>query len=204
LTTKRIQALSKWQTFLWDFTDKMAAKIKWHRYGGKLRHCHLMYFTWMKIFNWLQASSVGLACCEQTFRQSVHGRALLRSIEPRTTYDTVTNAAYTRRPDRYHDIVRDPYNYVRISAAPTTDWLHGFPWLFSDWWILGIVAGKKVNYQARRNVLVSGGGYKFVRTLYNLVVKVVCLKFWHKPHLWLEGTGVTSPELGGTMYPLSP
>ena len=73
------------------------------------------------------------------------------------TYDTVTNAAYTRRPDRYHDIVGDPYNHVRISAAPTTDWLHGFPGLFSDWWILGIVAGKKVNYQARRNVFVSGG-----------------------------------------------
>jgi len=30
--------------------------------------------------------------------------------------------------------------------------------------------------QARKNVFVSGG-YKFVRTLYNLVVKVVCLKF---------------------------
>ena len=40
--------------------------------------------------------------------------------------------------------------------------------------------------QARRNVFVSGG-YKFVRTLYSLVVKVVCLKFWHKPHLWLGG-----------------
>jgi len=31
-------------------------------------------------------------------------------------------------------------------------------------------------HQARRNIFVSGG-YKFVRTLYNLVVKVVCLKF---------------------------
>ena len=30
-------------------------------------------------------------------------------------------------------------------------------------------------------------GYKFVRTLYNLVVKVVCLKFWHKQHLSLGG-----------------
>ena len=47
-----------------------------------------------------------------------------------------------------------------------------------------------LRHQARRNVFVSGG-YKFVRTLYNLVVKVVCLKFWHKPHLWLGGT---SPE----------
>jgi len=51
--------------------------------------------------------------------------------------------------------------------------------------------------QARWNVFVSGGGCRFVRTLYNLVVKVVCLKFWHKPHLWLGDTGGTSPELGG-------
>ena len=56
---------------------------------------------------------------------------------------------------------------------------------------------RKGHFQARRNVFVSGG-YKFVRTLYNLVVKVVCLKFWHKSHLWLGGgTGGTSPELGG-------
>ena len=41
-----------------------------------------------------------------------------------------------------------------------------------------------VYLQASRNVFVSGG-YKFVRTLYNLIVKVVCLKFWHEPHLWL-------------------
>jgi len=36
-----------------------------------------------------------------------------------------------------------------------------------------------VNTQARRTVFVigGGGGYKFVRTLYNLVVKVVRLKF---------------------------
>jgi len=26
-----------------EFTYKMAAKINWHRYGTKLRHCHLMY-----------------------------------------------------------------------------------------------------------------------------------------------------------------
>jgi len=25
------------------FTYKMAAKINWHRYGTKLRHCHPMY-----------------------------------------------------------------------------------------------------------------------------------------------------------------
>ena len=54
--------------------------------------------------------------------------------------------------------------------------------------------------QARRNVFVSGGGYKFVRTVYNLVVKVVCLKFWHKP----RGTGDTSPELWGYNVPPCP
>ena len=26
-----------------SFTYKMAAEISWHRYGTKLRHCHLMY-----------------------------------------------------------------------------------------------------------------------------------------------------------------
>ena len=26
-----------------SFTYKMAAKTSWHRYGTKLRHCHLMY-----------------------------------------------------------------------------------------------------------------------------------------------------------------
>ena len=36
------------------------------------------------------------------------------------------------------------------------------------------------------------------------IVKVVCLKFWHKPHLWLGGTGGKSPELGGPMYPPVP
>jgi len=58
-------------------------------------------------------------------------------------------------------------------------------------------------YQARRNVFASGG-YKFVQTLYNLVVKVVCLKFWHKPHLWLGGYRGTSPKLGVQCTPLSP
>jgi len=42
LPTKRIQTLSQWQTFLGVFTHKMAAKIKWHRYETKLRHCHPM------------------------------------------------------------------------------------------------------------------------------------------------------------------
>jgi len=26
-----------------SFTHKMATKTRWHRYGSKLRHCHLMY-----------------------------------------------------------------------------------------------------------------------------------------------------------------
>ena len=57
--------------------------------------------------------------------------------------------------------------------------------------------------RARRNVFVSGGGYKFVRTWYNIVVKVVCLKFWHKPHLWLGGTGrVQVLNLGVQCAPL--
>ena len=62
----------------------------------------------------------------------------------------------------------------------------------------------RISCQACRNVFVSGG-YKFVRTLSNLVVKVVCLKFWHKPHLWLAGgTGGTSAELGGYNVPPVP
>ena len=43
LTTKRIQALSQWQTFLAVLTYKMAAKINWHGYGTKLRQCHPVY-----------------------------------------------------------------------------------------------------------------------------------------------------------------
>ena len=43
LLTKRIQALSQWQTFLRVFTYKMAPKINWHRYETKLRYCHPMY-----------------------------------------------------------------------------------------------------------------------------------------------------------------
>ena len=58
--------------------------------------------------------------------------------------------------------------------------------------------------QARRNVFVSGG-YGFVRTLYNLVVKVVCLKFFDISRIFdLGGTRGTNPELGGTMYPPVP
>ena len=39
LPTKRITAtyISR------SFTYKMAAKINWHRYGTKLRHCHPVY-----------------------------------------------------------------------------------------------------------------------------------------------------------------
>jgi len=29
-----------------SFTSKMAAKISWHRYESKLRHCHHMYSKW--------------------------------------------------------------------------------------------------------------------------------------------------------------
>ena len=35
--------LSQWETLLRVFTYKMAAKINWHRYWTKLRHCYLMY-----------------------------------------------------------------------------------------------------------------------------------------------------------------
>jgi len=38
----------------------------------------------------------------------------------------------------------------------------------------------------------------------NLVVKVVCLKFWNKPYLWLGGTRGTSPELGRYNVPPCP
>ena len=40
--TKRILALSQWQTFITVFTYKMAAEINWHRYGTKLRHSQPM------------------------------------------------------------------------------------------------------------------------------------------------------------------
>jgi len=33
-----------------SFTYKMAAKLNWHRYGTKLRHCHPMY---NKHYSWL-------------------------------------------------------------------------------------------------------------------------------------------------------
>ena len=57
--------------------------------------------------------------------------------------------------------------------------------------------------QARRNVFATGG-YKFVRTLCNLVVKVVCLKFWHKPHLWLGRYRRYKSWTWGTVYPPVP
>jgi len=31
-----------------SFAHKMAAKISWHRYGTKLRHCHRMYWPLKK------------------------------------------------------------------------------------------------------------------------------------------------------------
>jgi len=49
LATKRIYALSQWQTFLRVFTYKMAAEINWHRYRIKLRHYHPMYRTVPKL-----------------------------------------------------------------------------------------------------------------------------------------------------------
>ena len=50
LPTRRrpIKALSQWQRFLRVFTYKMAANIKWHRYGTKLRHCHSVYWRTMR------------------------------------------------------------------------------------------------------------------------------------------------------------
>ena len=65
------------------------------------------------------------------------------------------------------------------------------------------VLGKLLTYRCASERFRKWG-YKFVRTLYNLVVKVVCLKFWHKPHLWFGGTGGTSPELGGYNVPPCP
>ena len=43
LPTKRILALSQWQTFPRVFTYKMAAKFDWHRCGTKFRHCQPVY-----------------------------------------------------------------------------------------------------------------------------------------------------------------
>ena len=75
-----------------------------------------------------------------------------------------------------------------------------------DWYLTArrVYSSKPCWDQARQNVFISVG-YKSVRTLYNLVVKVFCLKFWHKLHLWLVRCRGTSPELGGgTMYPPVP
>ena len=36
--------MSQWPVILRVFTYKMAAKINWHRYRTKLRHCHPMYW----------------------------------------------------------------------------------------------------------------------------------------------------------------
>jgi len=43
LTDKAYLSARKWHTFLRVFIYKMAAKINWHRYGTKLRHCHPMW-----------------------------------------------------------------------------------------------------------------------------------------------------------------
>ena len=51
LPTKRIWPLSQWQIFLRVFTYKTAAKINWHRYGTKFRHCYPMYTC---VQNWLR------------------------------------------------------------------------------------------------------------------------------------------------------
>ena len=88
--------------------------------------------------------------------------------------------------------------------------MSGFKWGKQRWWGFGMADWQShqldhmqticTSLQARRNVFVSGG-YKFVRTLYNLVVKVVCWKFWHKPHLWF---GVQVLDLGGYNVPPCP
>jgi len=43
-----------------SFTRKMAAKINWHRYGTKLRHCRPMYYYTRLAFRGL---SVCLSVC---------------------------------------------------------------------------------------------------------------------------------------------
>ena len=57
--------------------------------------------------------------------------------------------------------------------------------------------------QARRNVFVSGG-YKFVWTLYNLVVSRLLKNFDISRIFDFGGTGDTSPELGGHNVPPCP
>jgi len=45
LPTKRILSDSRVTNISKSFTYKMAVKTSWHRYGTKLRHCHLMYIS---------------------------------------------------------------------------------------------------------------------------------------------------------------
>ena len=60
-------------------------------------------------------------------------------------------------------------------------------------------------FQARRNVFVSGGVRICTNLIQSCIVKVVCLKFFDISRIFdLGGTRGTNPELGGTMYPLSP
>jgi len=38
----------------------MAAKINWHRYGTKVRHCHLMYRLTLELHYFAPASALGM------------------------------------------------------------------------------------------------------------------------------------------------
>ena len=64
---------------------------------------------------------------------------------------------------------------------PTTPWID-----IATSHILQFIVNRLFSAGASERLRKWGGGYKFVRTLYNLVVKFVCLKFWHKPNLWLR------------------
>jgi len=53
-----------------SFTRKMAAKINWHRYGTKLRHCRPVYYYTRLAFRGL---SVCLSVCRHSFILSQNG-----------------------------------------------------------------------------------------------------------------------------------
>ena len=126
---------------------------------------------WFKIFGFYCVDPVKFKCLINWYG--------LRDITP--TAPAISNS--------YRD---KPASSLRIIGIFAEETLHQFrrP-LYSSTLCFGC-HGTRPQYnhafrcQARRNVFVSGG-YKFVQTLYNLVVKVVCLKFWHKLHLWLGG-----------------
>jgi len=44
LATKRISAISQWQTFLKSFTHKMTVKASWHRNYVTITLCVLVFF----------------------------------------------------------------------------------------------------------------------------------------------------------------